>query len=58
MLKFKDFSRTLKVAFSMTNSWWKFTACAVEQQYLIYIYAIFNVDFCADGCCTETEFTV
>jgi len=40
MLKFKDFSRTFKdpqVAFSRTNSQRKFTACAVEQQYLMCI---------------------
>jgi len=40
MLKFKDFSRTFKyaqVAFLRTNCRRKFTACAVELQYLMYI---------------------
>jgi len=41
ILKFKDFSRTFKdpqISFSRTNSRRKFTAWAVEQQYLMFIY--------------------
>jgi len=41
ILKFKHFSRTFKdpqISFSRTNSRRKFTACAVEQQYLMFIY--------------------
>jgi len=41
ILKFKDLSRTFKdpqISFSRTNSRRKFTAWAVEQQYLMFIY--------------------
>jgi len=43
VVKFKDFSRTFKdpeVAFSRTNSWWKFTAWTVLQRYLISVSVI------------------
>jgi len=43
VLKFKDFSRTFKdpeVAFSRSNSRWKFAAWTVLQQYLISISVI------------------
>jgi len=43
VVKFKHFSRTFKdnkVAFSRTDSRWKFTAWTVLQRYLIFISVI------------------
>ena len=43
ILKFNDFSRTFKdpqISFSRTNSRRKFTAWAVEQQYLMFMYVM------------------